>query len=167
MSSVIKVDAIQNQSGTAALSIASNGRITKAHIPSFFAVKNANLAESNGSVEIGDWTADFNIGNHFNASNGRFTCPVTGLYSFTFNAMHGNPSGDWQLHGKKNASTNIIKANQTATGASWNQTTLSLVQQFNANDTMSFFLYSTASSTYGIYGGNTSRFTTFCGHLIG
>ena len=34
-------------------------------------------------------TAQVNVGNHYNTSNGRFTAPVTGLYEFAYASIGG------------------------------------------------------------------------------
>ena len=162
--SILKVQELQHTNATSAMTIDTAGRILTPARPSFFASKNGHLSEVNGSNKIGSWTTKHDIGSNFNATTGDYTCPIAGVYFFAMNWMHGNPAGDLQLHGYKN-STVIVRANQMAAGASWNQDHVSIVYQMGVNDTFSWHLRSTSSSTYGVYG--SSDFTNFMGYLIG
>jgi len=80
------------QSGSSSLTermrIHSGGSVTKPHMPIASLtdsrandINNAELTSSNfyNGVHV-------NQGNHFNASNGRFTCPVAGIYRIFFRA---------------------------------------------------------------------------------
>ena len=80
------------QSGSTSLTermrIHSGGSVTKPHMPLASLtdsrandITNAELTSSNfyNGVHV-------NQGNHFNASNGRFTCPVAGIYRIFFRA---------------------------------------------------------------------------------
>ena len=69
------------------MTIDSSGRVTKPSQPSFFARGDTNAWTSVSTGYRGYPTYDtpiFNIGSHFDTSNGRFTVPVNGLYYFTF-----------------------------------------------------------------------------------
>jgi len=69
------------------MSISNEGYITKPFQPAFFARGDTNAWTSVSTGYRGYPTYDtpiFNIGSHFNTSNGRFTVPVNGLYYFTF-----------------------------------------------------------------------------------
>lgn len=152
-------------SGVEQMRIDASGRVTKPNQPSFFANKNGHLAETNGTVQISSWSVVHQYGgNNFNAGAGTFTAPVAGRYFLAMNWMHNNPGGDMQLHGYYNGSA-VIRANQTAAGATWNQDHLSAVYHLNANDTWDWRLYSSGSSTYGVYGG--AGFTNCMAHLLG
>ena len=114
MTSIIKVDNIQNSSGTAALSIDSGGRITKPKTPGFSA--KGSTAEWRTLPDAAQWTrfvggtthttgqsgnllnkyavdwtdasggAMGDANNDFDASTGLFTAPVSGFYHFHFGA---------------------------------------------------------------------------------
>ena len=71
--------------GAARLSIDSSGRVTMPYQPAFQAYYTSNKTKAAGwnSLPLFDATK-FNIGNHFNLANNRFTAPVTGTYVFYF-----------------------------------------------------------------------------------
>ena len=87
MTSIIKVNNIQNSSGTSALSIDGSGRITTPQLP-FFHVTRFN---SGGSISIGGVitfdSPTTNQGNHWNTSGNYFLVPVNGVYQFNFSAI--------------------------------------------------------------------------------
>ena len=86
MSSVLKVDAIQNTAGTSAMTIDSSGRVLKPVIPSFMvSAAGTWTTQSNGDKVPFDTDSGnqlFNNGNHFNTTTNAFVAPVAGLYSF-------------------------------------------------------------------------------------
>ena len=76
--------------GAERLRVESGGAVTKPNHPSCSAYWNGNTAVggngamlSSGDVAIANNTR-WNIGSHYNTSNGRFTCPVDGKYQVTF-----------------------------------------------------------------------------------
>ena len=108
MTSVIKVDTIQNSSGTSALSIGAGGEVTTQGAflpggltawPAFSAAKSVSewAALSSGTVvpfnnvtSSGDEYMGFNNGSHYNTSTYAFTCPIDGIYFFAFNIYTAN-----------------------------------------------------------------------------
>ena len=77
-----------SNSPTERMRIHSGGSVTKPHMPL------ASLSDSNANdITNAELTSSnfynvvhVNQGNHFNASNGRFTCPVAGIYRIFFRA---------------------------------------------------------------------------------
>ena len=87
MTSIIKVDTIQNSSGTSALSIDSSGRVTKSLIPYLKLDGNsATRVTNHGSGEIFTYfdTAVSQGGLTFDSNTGRITVPVDGIYIFSY-----------------------------------------------------------------------------------
>jgi len=81
MTSVIKVDNIQNSSGTAALSIDSDGRILTPARPSFMVKwSSTQAATATGWNRLNFDDEVFDIGG--NVSSAVFTTPVAGVYQF-------------------------------------------------------------------------------------
>jgi hypothetical protein len=65
--------------GTTRMVIDSSGRVTTPYQPAFRAYSSAG-SYSTTNTDIAFPSTDFNIGNHYNTSNGRFTAPVSGVY---------------------------------------------------------------------------------------
>ena len=87
MASVIKVNEIQNSSGTTALSIDSSGLITQPNLIGFDARISAAFTSGTSMTKVGNvWTVDYNKGAVFTASTSRFVAPVEGFYLFNFAA---------------------------------------------------------------------------------
>jgi hypothetical protein len=81
MTSVLKVDNIQNSSGTSALSIDSSGRVSLPKLIAFHVYKDngSGMSPVNPVVFNNETT---NVGSHYSTSTGRFTAPIAGLYKF-------------------------------------------------------------------------------------
>ena len=89
MTSVLKVDNIQNSSGTSALSIDSSGRVTQPAKPAFSAHGDDwfSLSSANSWIKISGFdTERFDIGGNYNTSNQEFTVPVDGIYMVVLRA---------------------------------------------------------------------------------
>jgi hypothetical protein len=80
----IKTDTIKDQTGTTAMTIDSTGRVTTPARPAFFAhgTSYSWVESQNAGTVVTLAGTKFNIGNHFNTSNYRFTAPVAGVYQF-------------------------------------------------------------------------------------
>ena len=99
MTSELKVDAISNAAGTSALNIDSSGRVSKSVVP--YALVdwggNAYVTHNTGNFD----NAVVNDGNHYNTTNGEFTCPVDGLYLCVAHFLRQDDAGattEAQLH---------------------------------------------------------------------
>ena len=78
MTSILKVDNIQNSSGTSALSIDSSGRMTTPARPAFHAHRTSTLSLTGGNdyqTIIMNAVAT-NIGSHYSTSTGQVKMPV-------------------------------------------------------------------------------------------
>lgn len=73
-------------SSTNRMVIDSSGRVTKPYQPGFNASSGSQqFLTSSGTVVYANtsWASGFNTGSHYNTSNGRFTCPIDGVYLIT------------------------------------------------------------------------------------
>ena len=103
MSSELRVDAIKNTAGTSAMTIDTAGavsmsnrlKIVGAHAlvdyggPSAYTSISAGILQFDNIVE--------NIGNHYNTSTYKFTCPVDGLYQATAGAISQNDTDKYGM----------------------------------------------------------------------
>ena len=85
MTSVLRVDSIQNSSGTNAISLDSNGVIKKPALPTF-KVHGGSGAGSKLDLTNNTWTdvpygtAEWNVGSHYDTANYRFKPTVAGYW---------------------------------------------------------------------------------------
>jgi hypothetical protein len=106
----------------------SSGRINMPFQPMFSGHRN-NGNIGTGSVVIIN-TPDIDVGNNYNYSNGRFTCPVTGVYE-VHTCGHSENSQPSQLRIAKNGAT--VKQ-EYQNGASYAATPVTIIMNCNAGD---------------------------------
>ena len=118
MTSIIKVDTLQNTAGDTALTIDNGGRILQPTKPAFRVYKTGGWQAIGNS---GIWhTLPFNIedhdiGGHYNTSTYTFTCPSTGVYFFGAQYQHdANNSARVRLFA--NGTTSIGMADNSVQG---------------------------------------------------
>ena len=85
-----------------AMTIDTTGRILQPAKPSFFAHGSTGTWQSvsSGGVVTELDSTDHNIGSCYDTSNGKFTCPVTGVYCFQFNLYikQTSNSASWSIY---------------------------------------------------------------------
>ena len=85
MTSVIKVDNIQNSSGTSSISLDSNGVIKQSALPTF-KIHGGSGSGSKLDLSTNTWTSvpystvEWNVGSHFDTVNYRFKPTVAGYW---------------------------------------------------------------------------------------
>ena len=154
------------QSGGTAMSeaarIDSVGRFRIANQPAFFVYKN----QSSWALAAGDTfvfnTAEFNVGSHYNTTNGRFTAPVGGTYVFHFWSIYtGNASSDYiQMYrnGARMYGGDVHFTNDV--GSQWDSVHYSRVIQLNAND----YVYMRSGSAHTYHGNHWGGWS---GYMLG
>lgn len=161
MTGILKVDQIQNNTGTSVMTFDSAGRITTPNRPSFFATRNAGTFSTNNGVIVFN-VVRHNTGDHYNSATGVFTAPIDGDYLINFSLISGNTS---LVEGEIQVNSNRILNGRNYSGASGTQNAISgsAVLQLSANDAVRILLLG-SSSIYGTGGG---YYDTFSGCLIG
>ena len=163
MSSILKVDQIQNAAGTTGLSIDSDGRVTLPNLVGFDARITAAFTSGTSMTKVGDvWTVDYNKGAVFTASTSRFVAPVEGFYLFNFAAEKSSDASTLFsitlfLNGSEIGGVRIYHATQD------HRKTLTLTKliKLDADDYIEPYLQSgTASTTFDNRG-------QFSGALLG
>lgn len=93
MSSILKVNNIQNSGGTSAISIDTAGRVTEPAKPQW------KINCTSQTLTTATWTlmdansAVYNIGNHYNTTSKKFICPVAGIY-YVYGQWFGSVSSN-------------------------------------------------------------------------
>jgi hypothetical protein len=169
MSSILKVDTIQNTGGTTGLTIDSSGRLLKPVIPAFMVTYAATWATLSAGNVVPFNTASggqlFNKGGHFNTTTNAFVAPVAGLYSFSTIIYTGNSDTINSFAPYLNGSVVILTGSQGLyiqqgeSTALDNTTGLTWLLDLAANDSIKIH----AVSGSDIYG----QASMFCGHLVG
>ena len=136
------------------LVVDNNGNVNKPR--NAFAIIHTNSGDAGASNnKIKDAYAVFtgvhlNQGSHYNTSNGRFTCPVAGVYGIAFasnlNMSTMSTGNNFNIQTRKNGSIQLYNYNTVFT-TGWQQMTFTNYVNCNANDWLA--LYFSGSQTWG------------------
>ena len=167
MSSILKVDTIQNTGGTTGLTIDSGGRVNAPALPRVCVghSTNNNIAYSVGDNYVTSSTIVHKItpvGITFDGSNGRFTLPVAGDYYVSFfNMAYGGSSAvEWIVELND---TTKFRAYVTMQGNYWHPFSCSGIISATAGQYINI-KNNGAGATHEGHGGTYSGFTKY---LIG
>ena len=181
----LEVANIKDSTGTnTAMTVDSSGRLTTPTRPAFKVQRRQNAGSQTGlyysdifktGQTNGQIIVDYNIGNHF--ANGRFTCPVAGLYQFTVVGLISETNGavaggNYTFIGyfTKNGETDsdiirpqIYYYHQSGNPGGYPILNYTQTYQLSANDVIGFRV-----QTGGLYANNGNNYNAqFMGHLIG
>lgn len=143
-----------NVGGSERMRIDSAGRVTMPFQPTAVCHFSNNAYATRG----GDWVMGYtntNIGSHYNTSNGRFTCPVDGIYEVSGFTLSANNSDAYYLYVRKNGTVVSYAYQYTRSGS------MHALIECNANDYLQFG----GSSNISFYGGPTHTMVHF--RLVG
>jgi hypothetical protein len=153
--------------GSERMRINSSGYITTPSQPKFFARKTTSTALSSTEVQLIYDTVTFNIGSCYNASNGRFTAPVTGVYQFnitnSFTSSNNNVYNAVYPWVNGSSSTyNWVRLRGTTVNGAYGGINGSMTIALTAGDYLQLTAYSQFTGV-----SLSSDETTFSGFLIG
>ena len=145
------------------LVVDNNGNVTTPR--NAFAIIHTNSGDAGvANNKIKDAYAVFtgvhlNQGSHYNTSNGRFTCPVAGVYGIAFasnmNMSSMSTGNNFNIQTRKNGSIQLYNYNTTFT-TGWQQMTFTNYVNCNANDWLALYFSGTqvwgADQGSGIWG---------------
>jgi len=160
MSSILKVDQIQNSNGTAGLTINTNGYVIMPQRPAFFARAGTAYSQT-GTIKYNNVTGVgcFNQGGHFSTATHKFTAPCDGIYTFS-NQVYAEGANQTNLYFYLNNDVIAGQQQNQAADDQYEGIMLTATVKMSAGDTV---YYSTSTS---IHHTNAS-FSFFSGHLVG
>ena len=127
------------------------GRVTKPNQVGFFARRTSHVTSS-GDIIFTD--VEFNRGSHYNASNGRFTAPVDGVYLFTFACLLYNMNSSslvtLNVNGSAYGGMSSFGTYGTFTGTYAGQSA-SAVAELNANDYVTIYFSRNTTNLHANY----------------
>ena len=133
MSSILKVDTIQNSSGTTGLTIDNSGAILKPVIPYGQASKSGSAQTATAKITL-DGNVISSGGLTVDTTNDRMIVPIAGLYAIGFTQLTDSTSANTEVHMRKNGTQ--ISGTSSQTHASNDYATLSMkfLIELAAND---------------------------------
>ena len=165
MSSILKVDTIQNTGGTTGLSIDSSGRVLNPNAIGWLVSKNA-IQTASAANETMTWqVVSLNQGSGFQTSGAnvnKFVAPVHGLYTCTVTLLSVSSTNQTDVSLMFNGNTNVVTMRNAGVGGHESYS-LSWVGEMDVGDTLHVNINTSGRQVYG----SGTPWSTWCGHLIG
>jgi len=171
MTSVLKVDNIQNSSGTSAVSIDSSGRISTPARPAFSVHGSASTwfsltTASTWQTITGFDTERYDIGGNYNTSTAEFTVPVDGIYMLTLRGwLEGTVDSANYLRIAKDG-VSLVEGGENGNNNDDHTIQLTTIVQLDSGDVIVPQAYrSVIHATNDVYLG--TNYAEFSGFLVG
>tara|TARA_B100000035_G_scaffold177404_1_gene151296 strand:+ start:167 stop:964 length:798 start_codon:yes stop_codon:yes gene_type:complete len=164
LATVTNHELILSTNNSAKMTITQEGYVKTPSVPRFLARKNtSSWTVSANSIMVWDSTSianGYNVGSHYNTSNGKFTCPEAGTYYFEATSITNQSvsNGYWTI--RKNGSA-IQEQHISQSNTSWHAHHISITAEFAANDTVEVYLGANPTGFYG------QLWSYFHGRMIG
>ena len=158
----LREDDSDGANGIVLVSIGQDGIMSLPYLPCFRA-RHTNNALTTGTLVYN--TVDTNIGSHYNNTNGRFTAPISGFYSFKAHTLiQFATGGEARMAFYKNGSNGGLGAQNIITKGANEWQTIHVNGDFylNAGDYITVEMVQNPSTTY-----SDSNFNGFSGFLVG
>ncbi|XP_013988215.1 complement C1q-like protein 4 [Oncorhynchus tshawytscha] len=135
------------------------------YVPSFYSPKIAFYAglrkQHEGSEVLRFDDVVTNVGNYYEPSTGKFTCPLPGIYFFTYHVlMRGGDGTSMWADLKKNGQVRASAIAQDA-DLNYDYASNSVILHLDVGDEVCVQL-----DGGKVHGGNTNKYSTFSGFLI-
>jgi len=159
MSSVLKVDAIQNTAGTSALTIDSSGAILKPVLPYGQASGPSSVTAATNKIELsanvvsgGGLTVD--------QTNERMIVPVAGLYAIGFVHLVNNTAAQTEVNMRKNGSLILGTSTQSDANSQYGGLAVHHIIELAASDYIEWWV--TAGAVH-----NNTNYSNMYTYLLG
>ena len=179
MASILNVDKIRaTGSTTDGLTVDSSGRVLTPARPAFHAFPtNGVTTLSTGINTLVCGSTNFNQGNHYSTSTGKFTVPISGMYQFGV-SLSLRPSSTTSNYN----SAEIVVADSPTSAENGRYVGGWMAKESSSSAVYKYvfqapFAYLTAGATVimgyeaqaalDITGGNSGRYSYFYGYLVG
>ena len=147
--------------GSERMRIDASGRVTTPYQPAFIAAGLAAQTTFTANQVIVFNTAPLNIGSGYSTSTGKFTAPVAGTYSFTYQIYLNPGNGNAPIGFFKNGTIEIFFLQ----GVTMSGIGLSTIISLAASDYVEVRVRNIAGASATIYQGG--EHTQFTGYLLG
>lgn len=149
---------VRNDAGNQTLSIDNSGRLSLPYAPAVAGYATyAQWSQSAGWYVLRLNALFTNRGSHYNTANGRFTCPVGGVYSVTATMLGGNGPDHGSIAAWRNGASLGCQAHFNYNGAAngWHSATTTTLISCNAGDYIELMWQTTGNAYVYLSGGYT------------
>ena len=148
----------------------ATGAVRKPRHPVFIAYRTTTYTLSSSAIEMVYQTEKIDVGSNYNASNGRFTAPVTGLYEFAYASIAHNTNSvyryDLRINGSQPYSPMTLELRIHNVSSQYG-TNGEYVCYVNMTAGQYASVFARADTNVSCYGDSNFGYTYFRGRLVG